>query len=39
MLRQEMLLCVVAEETIEEVTAVTVYKTSRIRKHLKGSGP
>lgn len=36
MLGREMLLRVVIEETMAETVIVTVHKTSRIAKHLKG---
>jgi hypothetical protein len=35
-LKREMLLRVVVEETIGETSVVTVYKTSRMDKYLKG---
>ena len=38
-LLQEMLLCIVVEETIEEIVVVTVYKTSKIAKYLRGPTP
>ncbi len=35
-LKQEMLLRVVVEESVTEQVVVTVYKTSQIRRYLKG---
>lgn len=35
-LGQEMLSCVVTEEHEEELVVVTIYKTSRVGKYLKG---
>ncbi len=37
-LRQEMLLRLVVEETDDERVVITVYKTSQIKKYLKGLG-
>jgi hypothetical protein len=36
LLSQDMLLCVVTEDQGDEVVVVTLYKTSKIEKHLKG---
>ncbi len=38
-LSKEMLLCAVIEETMEEGIVVTVFKTSKIAKYLKGIRP
>ena len=38
-LRQEMLLRVVVEESADELIVVTVYKTSQIKRYLKGLIP
>lgn len=34
-LDQDMLLCVVTEETMEETVVVTVFKTSQLEKYLR----
>ncbi len=39
LLEQEMLLRAVTEETSAEIIVVTVYKTSRIDRYLKGLVP
>lgn len=39
LLQQEMLLCMVVEETVSEIVVVTVYKTSRISRYLKAGTP
>lgn len=36
-LQREMLLRIVVEETADEIVVVTLYKTSRVDKYLKGS--
>jgi hypothetical protein len=36
-LDQEMLLCVVTEEQADEIVIVTIYKTSKIEKYLRGN--
>lgn len=38
-LQQEMLLCLIIEETPDELVVVTVYRTSQIAKFLKGVQP
>lgn len=38
-LDQDMLLRVVVEDTPEEIVVVTIYKTSQIRRYLKGLEP
>jgi hypothetical protein len=38
-LRQEMLLRIVVEDTTDELIVVTVYKTSQIKRYLKGLQP
>ena len=38
-LQQEMLLCLIVEETPDELVVVTVYRTSQIAKYLKGVQP
>jgi hypothetical protein len=37
-LQQEMLLRLVLEETMAETVVITVYKTSQMKKYLKGLG-
>jgi len=36
LLGQEMLLCIITEDQGDEFVVVTLYKTSKIEKHLKG---
>ncbi len=38
-LQQEMLLCIVVEDTASERIVVTVYKTAQLSRYLKGSTP
>jgi hypothetical protein len=38
-LKQEMLLRIVVEETADELVVVTLYKTSQIKRYLKGLAP
>jgi hypothetical protein len=38
LVRQQMLLCAVTEESVDEIVIVTVYKTSRIDRHLGERG-
>ena len=38
-LQQEMLLCLIVEETPGELVVVTVYRTSQIARYLKGMQP
>jgi hypothetical protein len=38
-LQQEMLLCLIVEETPDEPVVVSVYRTSQIARYLKGAQP
>jgi hypothetical protein len=38
-LQQEMLLCLIVEETPDELVVVSLYRTSQIARYLKGAQP